>query len=374
MYHVSFKQKRTMLSARVRYRLVKGIRSRIRTVFTFPSVVLGGVIAVGLLLLFWEWFTHADRSCLFLYGHMGALPLDERTLGRYRMSGLVAAGAVMDFMLFLYGTWGVFARRRLLPVSAPSALGVWLTAVSPLGLGIPLIVAWGGVPSLPIKVGLEVAGLTLAGLAVGLWLAKGMAWDPTRGLTRLGYGMAITPLLLGLRVVELPGLGLAQPEVAAWMVLAGLLSSGIGLLGLARWRAFWDAPPIRGWEIWLAGAAMAYLELPLLHHIFLTPAEARYITAASNFFAFHGGVQVLVWMISGMVALGIETLERNRRWWEDRDHGLAVGILLGLILIGALAWSSGLRIDLALSAPDLYPDHHGHPGFQIYLPLVLRNW
>ncbi|WP_448593827.1 hypothetical protein [Thermoflexus hugenholtzii] len=120
---------------------MKEIRSRIRTVFTFLSMILGVLIAVGLLLLFLEWFARSDRSRLFLYGHMGALPLDERTLGRYRMSGLVAAGAVMDFMLFLYGTWGVFTRRRLLPVSAPSALGVWLTAVSPLGLGIPLVVA-----------------------------------------------------------------------------------------------------------------------------------------------------------------------------------------------------------------------------------------
>ena len=59
------------------------------------------LITLFVLALFFHWFGLANRYVLFLYGHSApgiplTQPFDAMTASRYWMSGLVAAGAVLE--------------------------------------------------------------------------------------------------------------------------------------------------------------------------------------------------------------------------------------------------------------------------------------
>jgi len=51
--------------------------------------------------------------------------------------------------------------------------------------------------------------------------------------------------------------------------------------------------------------------LPVVHHLLATPPAYRYISTASNFFAFNVGLQVLVLVVAAGLAVGVTSL---RQW------------------------------------------------------------
>ncbi len=272
------------------------------------TVIYAGLISLLILGLFGYWFGVADRYAVFLYEHLGAAPFDAVTSSRYWMAGLVAAGVV-----FCLATLAQFALGRLRPTYRPPApAGVWLCCLPPLALGIPLITMLVNAPTLLLGLALAAAGATLAGLAPALWLADGAARRPAELAWLLADGLGLAAPLLLLLALELPARGVSLP---AWV---GYLAAGGGLLAGCAWLAVMTAAR-RRWRrgmppagaLLAAGAAWAYLLLPLAHHLFATPPGYRYISAAGNFFAFNPWLQGATWIIVVGLALGVSRLRRR---------------------------------------------------------------
>jgi hypothetical protein len=110
----------------------------------------------------------------------------------------------------------------------------------------------------------------------------------------------------------LPGRGLAS-DTAAWSLAGAGVAVGVIWLGLISvWRAR-SRPPMEAASLFLSGLALTYLLLPLAHHWLLTPPHFRYISSASNFFAFHPAIQLLVLCVAASLAFAAVQFQRRLR-------------------------------------------------------------
>ncbi len=108
---------------------------------------------------------------------------------------------------------------------------------------------------------------------VGRWLATGAAW-------RVGMVMAVFAVgLLGLLVVT----------------------------GLRVWRR---SSVLSTTQVFAAGLCVAYLLMPLLHHLFFTDGY-YYITDSDNFVARSFGLKLLAWSVGAAVAFGVTSLRQS---------------------------------------------------------------
>jgi hypothetical protein len=260
-----------------------------------------------LLALFYYWFAVADRFVVFLYGHLGATAFDSRTSSRYWMSGLVANGGVLVANIAFHWVRGRWAAVQGNVYRPPTWWRIWLLSVIPLTAGILVITTSCNRPTLPLNLALACALVAVLGLALALIPASLAAANPTELLWLTPAGGGVTFLLLLLRVVELPAQGLVTRRQAYSILAVGgtlaLTTTTLTTYLHARHRRIaW-----RVHQLLLAGAAIAYLFFPLVHHLLLTPPEYRYISSATNFFAHHPLIQLTsVLLIVGFVALLIK--------------------------------------------------------------------
>lgn len=282
--------------------------------FTLVHAATVSLIVLG---LFYYWFAVADRYAVFLYGHTttnisDAQPFDEITSSRYWMAGLVAAGVVLVLDLLTFWTWGLVAARRGRAATSPGWRRTWLTCALPIGLGVPAITLTVNAPTLPLDLALACAATGLAGLAIAL-MAGDWAARRSRELPWLmADGLGLVPALMLVRAVELPGRGLSITTTqVAVIVSGGLIAGAIWLIFLTVLRSWRRVADPGAAAILTAGLAWSYLALPLVHHLFATPPGFRYISAASNFFAFDPGVQVAAVALAGATALGASRLRRR---------------------------------------------------------------
>lgn len=283
----------------------------------------GAVTTMAVLGLFYYWFGVADRYRIFLYGHHttnipGAEPFDAITSSRYWMAGLVAAGVVLVAGVIGGGLWGWIAARTGRPLRAAAWRRVWLVCALPIGLGVPLITMTVNTPTLPLMLASACGAAALLGLVPALAAGQWAVERPAELLWLAADGAALMPTLMFLRALELPGRGLSVSPAVAGLFAAGSVLAGLGglalLSGLRRWRR--RATPGAG-AVLAAGLGLSDVVMPLVHHLLGTPAEYRYITAASNFFAFNPGLQALAVLIAAGLAAGAV-------WARRRFHRLAV--------------------------------------------------
>jgi hypothetical protein len=269
-------------------------------------------IAALLLGLIYGWFAIANRYHIFLYNHLGATPFDEVTRSRYWMAGLVAAGLVL--VLYTPVNWviGRLAGTRGRVYIPPAWWRVWLICLTPLTIGILLITMTCNAPTLPLTDALAVLAAALLGLALALWPNDLAARRPGDLIWLLIFGLGLVPSLLLLRAVELPGRGLSVP---VWLVytiaIVGTLAGAVWLVGLSWLRVKLGRSGLTIGQLLWAGCAWSYLLLPLVHHILATPPEFRYISTASNFFAFSPVIQLLSWAMAAALALGSAQLQQK---------------------------------------------------------------
>ena len=263
--------------------------------------------------LYYYWFAVADRSAVFLYGHLGATPFDGVTSSRYWVAGLVAAALAL--VPYNGAIWLVarLAAARGVSYRPPDPWRVWAVAAPPVGVGVVLIVATTGSPLLPLPNALGSAAAALVGLALGLLPAPMAARRPTDLVWLAADGLALVPTLLLLRAIELPGRGLAVTPTTAGIVAVGSVALGaVWLLVLGaprRWRRR-EIPPAL--DILLAGLAISYLGMPLAHHLLFTPADYRYVSTAANFFAASSVLQACAFGVAGLLAIGATALRWRR--------------------------------------------------------------
>jgi hypothetical protein len=244
---------------------------------------------------------------IFLYDHLGATPFDDVTSSRYWMSGLVACGAVMVGYAIVNWLLGRVAALRQWDYCPLAWWQVWGLCVIPLVIGIPIITMTFNWPTLSPSNASACVVATLIGLALAL-VPGSLA---TQRPLDLGWlildGLGLMPSLLLLRAIELPSRGLVSVPVAYLAALGGTLAGVVWLgimTGLRVWRR--KSPPEAS-TLFVAGLCLSYLLMPLEHHLSL-PAEYRYISTSSNFFAFNVGVQLMVLFVAAILAIGITRL------------------------------------------------------------------
>ncbi len=278
-----------------------------------PAVLITAVV----LSLFYYWFGIADRYAIFLYGHTArgiplAEPFDAMTRSRYWMAALVAAGLVMVgyvAVLWALGRIAVMRHNRLRP---PVWWRVWLVCAPFILVGIPAITMTVNQPTLPPALAAACVAATLAGLAVAL-LPGAWAVERPRDLAWLVVdGAGLIPILILFKAVELPARGISlSVRASAGAALGGLVLSVAWLAAMTGLR-LWRRAPIPSWPALLAaGVALSYLFLPLVHHVLATPPGFRYITTASNFFAFDAALQLLILAITASLAYAVTRLRRR---------------------------------------------------------------
>lgn len=269
------------------------------------------VITLFILGLFYYWYAVADRYVIFLYGHTtvgitNAQPFDEVTSSRYWMAGLVASGAVMVLYIAANGLWGRVAAWLKRPFVPAEWWRVWTLCAAPLSGGIPAITMTVNWPTLPAALALQGVVATLAGLAVALLPGRWAAERPADLAWLAADGLGLMPVLLMLHVVELPARGISLSQTTAWLVSGGSVLFGlfwlVAMTLLRRWRRK-EMPGASA--LFLSGIAQSYVLLPLVHHLLGTPPAYRYLSTASNFFAFNFGLQLLALVVAGGLAVGV---------------------------------------------------------------------
>ncbi len=287
-----------------------------RAALAWAAPILSGVLA-----LFYYWFAVADRYAIFLYGHATTnipptQPFDTVTSSRYWMAGLVAAGAVL--VGYSGGLWfaGRIAAGRRRAFTPPTGWRVWVLCALPLAVGVPAITMTVNAPTLPLGLAAACAAATLAGLAVAVWPGEWAAQRPLDLAWLAVDGLGLVPALIFVRAIELPGRGLSVTPALAWGAALGGSLAGLIWLGVVSALRAWRRRPVPdAGAVLLAGLALSYLWLPLVHYLIASPPEYRYITTASNFFALAPAVQALALAIAVAQAWGITAL---RRRWQPR--------------------------------------------------------
>ncbi len=269
-------------------------------------------VSLFVFILFYYWFAIANRYVIFLYDHLGATPFDERTSSRYWMTGLVVAGAV----LVLYTTANWFVARiyglRYVAYRPPAWWRVWLLCVLPLGVGIPAITMSVNRPTLPLGLAVACAVVALIGLGCALAPAVLAAQQPAElGWLVLG-GMGLAPVLLLARALELPGHGLVS-RATAWTFAGGGVAVGAIWLAAISGLRVRRRQPMGFAPLYVSGLSLSYLLMPLVHYLLFTPSEFRYISAASNFFAYHPAVQFMALSLAAILTIAAVHLQKGLR-------------------------------------------------------------
>jgi hypothetical protein len=255
--------------------------------------------------LFYYWFALENRYVVFLYGHWDATPFDPPTRSRYWMSGLVASGAVL--VLYAVANWflGRVAGVRYRIYTPPAWWQVWSLCALPLTSAILAITMTCNQPLLPLATAAVCVATTLSGLALAL-AAGALAAGRTRHLAWLTLaGAGLVPALLLLRVVELPGEGLASRPTAYSVALGSTLAGAIGLKAITWLYRRRLGVYLKASQVLVAGLCLSYLLMPLTHYLLLTPPKFHYISTSANFFASSWVVQLASFSVAVVLALGM---------------------------------------------------------------------
>ena len=201
------------------------------------------------------------------------------------------------------------AIRRGQDYRPPAWWRVWVLCALPLIIGIPAITMTRNTPTLPLGLAAACVVATLAGLALALLPGEWAARRPVDLIWLAFDGLGLMPILLLLHSVELPGRGVSVSMPLAILFAFGGLLAGIAWLGvMSGLRAWRRRPTPPAGALLAAGLCLSYLLMPLVHHLFATPPGWRYISTASNFFAFNPVLQLAVFAVAAGTAVAVTRL------------------------------------------------------------------
>ncbi len=277
-----------------------------------PAVLHALPAALLVLALFTYWFAVADRYIVFLYDHdMGSLypdtsPFSRVTSSRYWMAGLVASGGLT--VVYTAACWAL--GRLAAGYRPPAWWRVWAVCALLLIPGVLAITMTANQPTLPLGHAARVTLATLTGVALAV--SPGRLAAERHGellwLAADGFGVA---LLSNLIHIEKVGRWLARGGTLwVWMMIVSLAAGAALLLALTGLRARFGRPIPNAGTLLAAGACVAYLLLPLAHHVIGTDGY-YYISDSDNFFAQSPMVQLGAWAAIGLLVLGITWLRKR---------------------------------------------------------------
>lgn len=269
--------------------------------------------------LYYYWFAVADRYIVFLYYHdMGprvpdTTPFSAVTSSRYWMAGLVAGAMV----LAAYATANWLAGRVVASYVPPPWIRVWALSAALLAVALPAITMTVNSPPLPPFYAAQTTAAALAGVAVALAPGRLAARRPCElvWLALDGLGLAFV-LLPGGLYYPLRMAGLDKAAALRYMTFAAIIASALWLAAISLLRRRQRRPATSWMALIASGVAVAYLLMPLVHHVLGTDGYF-YITDSANFFA-HGVHPALIWLAAAALAWGAAWL-RKRLAGMDRS-------------------------------------------------------
>jgi hypothetical protein len=271
--------------------------------------------------LFGYWFAIADRYRVFLYFHdMGRLvpdttPFSRVTASRYWMSALVWAGALM--ILYAGANW--LAGRLSSSYQPPAWWQLWLISFAPISFIIVLITMTTNQPVLPAEHTARVVLVALVGLALALAPGRTAATRPVSLLLLAGDGLALMLFLTATLGIERLGQFSASNRAYTIAIAFAGVASGLAVLAILSAMRLWQRwlMPRRG-ELLVAALCVAYLLLPLVHHLGFTDG-IFYISDADNFFARNLAGQLGIWLaLLLLVSLTTGLRERWQARWQKQ--------------------------------------------------------
>jgi len=99
--------------------------------------------------------------------------------------------------------------------------------------------------------------------------------------------------------------------LAVLFAFGGLFAGMIWLGVMSGLRARRRKPIPSAGALLAAGLCLSYLLLPLVHHLLATPPGYRYISTASNFFAFSPALQLAVFAVAAGIAAVVTRLRER---------------------------------------------------------------
>jgi len=292
-----------------------------RTIVTLTSnsiewkMALLCAIPISLLVLglFYYWFAVADRYFIFLYYHnMGPVvpdtsPFSPITSSRHWMAGLVTSGAI----LVLYAAVNWLLGRLSADYHPPVWWRVWVLSAAPLMIGIPAITRTVNHPTLPLADATQATLAALAGLGLALLPGAMAARRPGELFWLALDGGGLMLMLVAVVGVQNVPRWLASGGI--WwigMLVAAVVVAVAWLLVVTGLRTFFWTPVPGAAILFLAGLCVAYVLMPLVHHVLGTDG-LFYITNSSNFFADNVGLQLAVWLLAAGLGWALTYLRRS---------------------------------------------------------------
>lgn len=227
-------------------------------------------VALLVLGLFYYWFGIADRYFIFLYHHdMGSVvpdtsPFSPVTSSRYWMAGLVASGIIL--VLCAAANW--LLGRLSADYHPPVWWRVWALSAVPLVIGIPAITMTMNNPRLPLANAVQATLAILAGLGLALLPGEMAARRPGELFWLALDGVGLTLVLLTIVGVQNVPRWLASGGIF-WIttMIVTLAVSVAWLLVVTGLRTLFRIPVPKAATLFLAGLCVAYVLMPLVHHV-----------------------------------------------------------------------------------------------------------
>jgi hypothetical protein len=192
---------------------------------------------------------------------------------------------------------------------------VWTVCAVLLAIGVPAITMMANTPTLPAWNAVQVTVATLIGISLALRAGELAASAPLELAWLAADGIGLASVMLNIiHIQDIPRWLDRGRIVWVWMAAIGLAGGLMWLLvvtALGWWRRR-RIPPARA--LFAAGLCMAYLLLPLTHHTLGTDGY-YYISDSDNFFARDVATQIVSWLVSAALALGVTALRHliNKR-------------------------------------------------------------
>jgi hypothetical protein len=268
--------------------------------------------------LFYYWFALADRYFIFLYYHdMGSVvpdtsPFSPVTSSRYWMAGFVASGAV----LALYTTANWLLGRLSDGYHPPAWWRVWVLSAVPLVIAIPIITMSANDPVLPLANAAQTTAATLVGLCLALLPGEMAARRPAELFWLALDGMGLMLILVTVAGLQnLPRWLASGGTLWALMLILALAAAGIWLLIVTGLRLLFRTPLPNAPTLFLAGLTVAYVLMPLAHHVLGTDG-LFYVTNSNNFFADSVLFQIVIWVLVAGLAWLLARLRQSFAGWR----------------------------------------------------------
>jgi hypothetical protein len=270
----------------------------------FVHALLVTALVLGMLAC---WFLAADRSRIFLYGHLGAQPFDTVTTSRYWMSGLVVTG----FLVPTYALLAVVARLRHRDWLPDPLMTTYYSAL-PLAAGVILIASIWGRPAIAYTTSALLWLALISGIYLALWFAQQIRYAGRHVVLLILDGCAIIPELLLFHALELPGRGLqVSAEVLVLSAVSSVLFGLLWLMAMTYVYRRMHQPSGTTGNIICAGLT-GFVLLTTLHYLLATPPGYKYISTGGNFFAGNILLQLATWAVAWLMVL---VATRFRRWF-----------------------------------------------------------